>query len=195
MSRLEARSLPGRTVERLQLDEVVLAYGVAGTGEPVLLLHPGLVADGLAGPLCKQQELISSYQLITYHRRGCGDSTAGPTPLAIAAQAADAAALLSHLQVTAAHVVGHSIGGVIALQLAHDRPDLVHSVALLEPSLTGVPTGTALRERILAAQERYRSGDKEGALDVFLTDAFGADWRAAVEAAVPGAVSQAAANV
>jgi pimeloyl-ACP methyl ester carboxylesterase len=183
-------------VERLQRDGIVLEYMASGLGEPVLLIHPSVTADGLSIPVLQRRELASSYRLITYHRRGYGKSTLGPQPVSMADQAADAAALLNHLGVRSAHVVGHSYGGVVALQLAHDHPRLVHSLALLEPPLMAVPSGPALRERtLIPALERYRSGDKEGALDVFLSEVFGSDWRAAVHAAVPGAVSQAEADV
>jgi pimeloyl-ACP methyl ester carboxylesterase len=151
-----------------------------------------VTADGLAVPLLQRQDLTSSYRLIGYHRRGYAGSTTGTPPVSIADQAADAAALLAHLGVRTAHVVGHSYGGVVALQLAHDRPGLVHSLALLEPALMTVPSGALAPSR---AAERYRSGDKQGALDLFLTEVFGPGWRAAVEAAVPGAVSQAEADV
>jgi len=86
-------------------------------------------------------------------------------------------------------VVGHSYGGVIALQLAHDRPELVGSLALLEPALQMVPSGPGhVARNIVPAVERYRSGDVAGALDTFLGAVFGPGWRVVVEEAVPGAV-------
>lgn len=183
-------------MERLQRDGAVLEYAVEGVGEPVLLIHPSVTADGLAVPLLQREDLTSSYRLIGYHRRGYAGSTTGTPPVSIADQAADAAALLAHLGVPTAHVVGHSYGGVVALQLAHDRPRLVHSLALLEPALMMVPSAAARRARTFTpAAERYGSGDKEGGLDLFLTEVFGPDWRAAIEAAVPGAVSRAEAAV
>jgi pimeloyl-ACP methyl ester carboxylesterase len=58
--------------------------------------------------------------VIAYHRRGYRGSGMGTPAASIADQAEDAAALLDHLGVPSAHVGGHSYGGVIALQLAHD---------------------------------------------------------------------------
>jgi pimeloyl-ACP methyl ester carboxylesterase len=119
-----------------------------------------------------------------------------PSPsVTVSDWAADAGALLDHLGVGQVHVVGHSIGGVIALQLANDQPDRVHSLALLEPALQMVPSAPAHQEEaILPAIIRYLSGDKEGAVDHFLGAVFGSGWRSAVETAVPGGVSLAIAD-
>jgi pimeloyl-ACP methyl ester carboxylesterase len=172
-------------MEKFERDGAVLEYSTSGVGDPVLLI-----------PLSRQPVLAGSYRIITYHRRGYGRSTVGGSPVTMADQAADAAALLGHLTVPQAHVVGHSYGGLVALQLAVDRPDLVRSLALLEPPLMAVPSAAALRDEVLLpALARYRSGDRHGALDLFLTEVFGPDWQAAVEAAVPGGVSDAQASV
>jgi pimeloyl-ACP methyl ester carboxylesterase len=183
-------------VERLHRDGAILAYADHGVGQPVLLIHPSVTADGLAVPLLQQPELTQACRIVTYHRRGYGESTVGTQPLGLAEQAGDAAAVLGSLGIRRAHVIGHSYGGVVALQLAHDRPELVHSLALLEPPLMAVPSAAALRTgTLLPAVEGYRAGDKQGALDMFLRAVFGRNWREAVEAAVPGAVTRAEAAV
>src|SRR5512143_254916 len=102
-------------MERVQVDGAMIEYEVRGSGEPVLLIHLSVLADGLARPLFAEPELTSRYQLIHYHRRGYMGSTRGTEPLTIARQASDAAALLRHLGVRSAHVVGHSFVGTIAL--------------------------------------------------------------------------------
>ena len=63
-------------MERLQGDDAVLEYETKGGGEPVLLIHASVTADGLAFPLLQRQELTSLYLLITYHRRGYGGTHA-----------------------------------------------------------------------------------------------------------------------
>jgi pimeloyl-ACP methyl ester carboxylesterase len=123
-------------------------------------------------------------------------STLGTEPPTFARQAGDAAALLRHLGIQAAHVVGHSFGGNIALQLALDAPDLVHSLALLEPPLRMVPSGKASFERInLPMINAYRAGDKRKAVELFSDAVFGPDWRTIVEQAVPGGVEQAVQDI
>jgi len=182
-------------VERLDHDDAVLEYEVHGAGDAILLIHLNLTADGLAGPLLRDGTLESSYLIIHYHRRGYRGSTTGTPPVSIPDQAADAAALLSHLGIHRAHIVGHSYGGVIGIQLARDRPDLVHSLALLEPALQMVPSGRAHLERnVFPAVEMYRAGDRRGAVATFVGGVFGPGWEALVEEVVPGGVEQAAAD-
>ena len=179
-------------MECVQIDDAQIEYEVRGHGEPVFLIHLSIVANGLAYPLFARPEIAGSYQLIHFHRRGYGASSLGGVPLTAAREAADAAALLKHLGIRRAHVVGHSFGGQIALQLALDAPDLVHSLALLEPSLPAAPGGSARLQQLFApVMEAYRAGDKRKALELLSDRIFGPGWQAIVEQAVPGGMVQA----
>ncbi len=179
-------------MEYLEIDSAVIEYEVQGKGEPVLLIPLSLVGDGLGRPLLARPELASRYQLIHYHRRGYMGSTLGTEPLTATRQAADAAALLRHLGVKTAHIAGHSFGGLIGLQLALDSPELVHSIALLEPPLRMVPSAQASFERVnLPMINAYRAGDKRKAVELFSNAVFGPNWQAIVEQSVPGGVEQA----
>ena len=83
--------------------------------------------------------LTERYQLVRYHRRGyAGSSTVGRS-FSITDQATDCAELIRGLGIERAHIVGHSSGGPIALQLALDAPEMVESLVLLEPGLLDVP--------------------------------------------------------
>ncbi len=176
-------------MDKLQVDDAVIEYEVRGKGEAVLLIHPSMVADGLALPLFGQPKVADEYQLIHYHRRGWMGSTRGSAPLTFERGAADAAVLLKQLQIRRAHVVGHSFGGNIAMQLAVDAPELVHSLALLETPLWAVPSGRAnFEETMLPMLSAYRSGEKEKSALMFCNAVFGPDWQSIVEQAVPGGV-------
>src|SRR5690348_14257227 len=178
------KAIQGRTMERLEVDDAVIEYEVQGNGEPVLLIPLSVIIDGLGRPLLAEPELASHYRLIHYHRRGYMGSTLGSEPLTASRQASDAATLLRHLGVKAAHVVGHSFGGLIALQLAVDAPELVHSLALLEPPLRMVPGAQASVERnILPMMGAYHSGNKRQAVEIFGNAIFGPEWQSAVEQA------------
>jgi pimeloyl-ACP methyl ester carboxylesterase len=168
-----------------------LEYEVRGGGEPVLFIHGSHIADAFL-PLMDQTSL-AGYRLIRYHRRGFAGSTKHDGPFSIERQAADAVALLRHLGVKRAHVVGHSYGGVTALQLAFDAPDVVHSLVLLEPAITWVPSGAEFAEKTMApAMERYHAGDRVGALETFLkVMVVGPDWRRTIARTVPGGPEQA----
>jgi pimeloyl-ACP methyl ester carboxylesterase len=167
-----------------------LAYQVSGSGEPVLLMHGALIADAFR-PLLTQSSLARGYRLIVYHRRGYGHSGPPSEPMTIERQAADCTALLRHLGVERAHIVGHSLGGAIAIQLALDNPDVVHSLAVLEPALFGQETGKAYRESLERGEQRYREAAADVVVDEFLRMRFGPDYRDAVEKVLPGAFSQA----
>jgi pimeloyl-ACP methyl ester carboxylesterase len=179
------------TMESMTANGVRLEYEVRGTGDPLVLSHVGLVADAFA-PLMNQQAL-RSYRLIRYHRRGHGGSTHTAGPVSIADQAADLAGLLDHLGIGRAHVAGHSISGLIALQLAADRPDLVGTLVLMEPPLrrhTNGPGVQAMSERIAVGYQRYGQGNREGAIDSFLSPLFGPDYREILERALPDSWTQ-----
>ena len=179
-------------MERAKVNGVELEYEVKGSGEPVLLISP--VVAGAFLPFFSAPALVDRYRLIRYHKRGWGGSTHTAPPVRIADHAADAAALLDLLGVTRAHVAGHSSGGAVAMELAFERPDLVHTLALLEPSLLSVPSGQALFERAAPCLEAYRGGDHEGAVAGFLSLVSGLDWetcRGVIDEHVPGGVAQA----
>ena len=169
-----------------------LVYELRGEGEPVLLIHGALIEDTFL-PLLGEPAL-SDYRLILYHRRGYGRSARLTGPFSIADQAADARALLEHLGVDRAHVVGLSSGGIIAMQLALDAPQRVHSLVLLEPALgSHFMSGLSLRDRSYFMLGRVRAalGNPASGADAFLRFAAGPDWREHIAATVPGGPEQA----
>jgi pimeloyl-ACP methyl ester carboxylesterase len=179
-------------VESAKVNGVELEYEVVGSGEPVLLISP-VLADGFL-PLLSEPALADRYQLIRYHKRGWVGSTHTPPPVSIADHAADAAALLDHLELPRAQIAGHSSGAAVAAQLALDHPERVHTLILLELSLLSVPSGEAFFQQAGPAFEAYASGDHEGALAIFMSAVSGLDWetcRVALEELLPGAVEQA----
>jgi pimeloyl-ACP methyl ester carboxylesterase len=180
-------------LKRLSIDGAELEYEVVGAGEPVVLIHGALIAEAYA-PLCAEPALTAHYRLVRYHRRGYAGSSRVSAPFSIAQQAADCRALLRGLGIERAHVVGHSSGGVIALQLALDAPEVVHSLVLLEPALLDVPSGPLFAEAIGPALQMYQAGNKEGALDGFLRVAIGPAYRSFLDELIPGGYAQALAD-
>jgi pimeloyl-ACP methyl ester carboxylesterase len=178
-----------RAMQKATLNGVELEYEVTGSGEPVLLISP-VLADGFL-PFLSERALADHYQLIRYHKRGWAGSTRTAQPVSIADHVIDAAALLEHLAVPRAHVAGHSSGGAIALQMALDRPELVHTLVLLEPSLLSVPGAQAFFQTAGPALDAYAAGDHEQALAIFMTAVSGLDWKACrtlIDERIPGAV-------
>src|SRR5579871_6667690 len=105
--------------QRLSIDGAVLEYEFVGEGEPVVLIHGAFIAEAYA-PLCREQTLTERHRMLRYHRRGYANSSSAPAPFSIVQQAADCRAVLRGCGIQRAHIVGHSSGGCIALQLALD---------------------------------------------------------------------------
>jgi pimeloyl-ACP methyl ester carboxylesterase len=169
-----------------------IAYHDTGSGDAVLLLHPGFVADGMV-PLLDRPEL-ASYRLIAPHRRGYGDSDPASPPVSMEDLAADLIGLLDALEIGRTHAVGHSFGANVALEACRLVPDRIASLALLEPPLGFFlsPESTAvLMGAIGEAMRQFAAGDNQAAATAWLNGAFGPGWEAAVERALPGAVAQA----
>jgi pimeloyl-ACP methyl ester carboxylesterase len=178
-------------MDRANVNGVELKYEVRGAGEPVLLIDM-LIADCFV-PLLPEPALAHGYQLIRYHKRGWVGSTRTSPPVSIGEHAADAAALLEHLDVARAHIVGHSTGASIGAQLALDRPEKVHTLTLLEPTLVSLPRARAFLTAAGPVFEAYRGGDHAGAFAMFAAAASGLDWRAChalLEQRIPGVVAQ-----
>lgn len=167
-----------------EINEVMLETLDRGSGEPVVFVHGSMGDECFA--VLEEPVLTGSYRLIHYHRRGWGNSELPEAPVSIPQQAADCKALLQHLGIERAHLVGQSYGAVISLQTVLDAPELVHSLCLLEPALPSVlsnsPEFGATAEK---AGSLYISGDKTGAIDTFGRDVCGADFRAAFDQTLP----------
>ena len=181
-------------MESADINGVLLEYEVTGSGEPILLISTGPIADSFL-PFFSEKALVESHRLIRYRQRLLDRSA--ERPVSFAEHAADAVALLAHLGIRRAHIAGHSTGAAIALQLAVDHPDVVHTLALLEPTLPAAPNSAAFFDKAGPTLAAYASGDREAAMVAFLSLACSLDWqrcRAAIEQHVPGGVALAIAN-
>jgi len=103
-------------------------YEEQGSGDPLLLIM-GLGADSAAW-LFQVPEFARRYRTIAFDNRGVGRSAKPPGPYTIAEMADDAAGLLDVLGIERAHVVGVSMGGMIAQELALRHPQRVWGLVL-----------------------------------------------------------------
>jgi pimeloyl-ACP methyl ester carboxylesterase len=106
-----------------------LYYESYGEGEPLVLI-PG---TGFAGNVWSPSQvptLSKTVRVITLDVRGCGRSSAPEGVYTIEQMACDVAALLDHLGLAQAHILGHSMGGRIGIALALAFPDRVCSLIL-----------------------------------------------------------------
>lgn len=181
-----------KTWQRASLEGIELEYRTVGVGQPVVLVHAGVFADWFE-PLLEEPSL-SGFRFVVYHRVGYAGSSHVSAPISIAQQAAQLRALMRSSGIERAHIVGHSSGGNIAIQLALDAPEMVQSLALLEPALPVPPGAAPPRPGATSAAELFRTGDKAGAVDAFMKAVAGPTWREVLDRMLPGAFAQAVAD-
>jgi pimeloyl-ACP methyl ester carboxylesterase len=110
-----------------------LYYEVHGNGKPLVLLHGGVAASEAFGtnlPL-----LAATHQVIAVHLQGHGHTRDVDRPLRFETLADDVAALIEHLGLKKAAVLGYSLGGGVALQLAIRHPALVERLVVVSQAM------------------------------------------------------------
>ena len=103
-------------------------YEIHGEGEPLLLLHGAFGTIELWGPILAT--LAENHQVIAVEFQGHGRTADIDRPLTYEQLVKDTAALMRHLDIEQADIVGYSLGGIVALGLAIEHPDLVRKLAV-----------------------------------------------------------------
>lgn len=114
---------------KVELPGTELHYERAGEGEPLLLIQ-GMSANHLAWGRPFSSLLERDFEVICFDNRGIGLSAAATEAFSTAEMAADTAALLDALEIESAHVLGISMGGMIAQELALAHPAKLRSLTL-----------------------------------------------------------------
>lgn len=137
-----------------------LYYERAGEGEPMLLIQ-GMSATHLAWGRSFLDVLEQSFDCIVFDNRGMGNSGRAELPFTIADLAADALGLLDALELDRVHVVGISMGGMIAQELALAHPERIRTLTI-GASYCGGPEGTLMApEDLQLLGAAYVSGEPE----------------------------------
>jgi len=106
---------------------VDLYYETHGHGEPLIFVPSTAYSGEVWKP--SQMPLAQSLNIIFHDPRGCGRSVAAQSVYTIEHMALDIVALMDHLKLASAHLIGHSMGGRIALSLAENFPGRVKKVS------------------------------------------------------------------
>jgi pimeloyl-ACP methyl ester carboxylesterase len=135
-----------------------LYYERSGSGEPMLLIQ-GMAATHLAWGRPFLEALGRDFECIVYDHRGMGNSRQAELPFTIVDLAGDALALLDALGLETVHVVGISMGGMIAQELALAHPERVRTLTI-GASYCGGPDGVLMDpEDLVLLGEAWKSGD------------------------------------
>jgi 3-oxoadipate enol-lactonase len=144
-----------------RVGEIELSYERAGSG-PVLLLIMGMSGTFDHWDAGFLEDLRRDFDVIVYDHRGVGSSARlEQDPLTIAQLAEDAAGLLTALQVDAAHVLGISMGGMVAQELALAHPERIDTLTLGCTYCGGEGSALAAEEVMRRLAEGMSSGVRE----------------------------------
>jgi pimeloyl-ACP methyl ester carboxylesterase len=137
-----------------------LHYERSGSGEPLLMIQ-GMSATHLAWGEELLDALRPEFETIVFDNRGMGRSGRAELPFEVADMAADTAALMEALELESAHVLGISMGGAIAQELALAHPDKIRTLTLGATFCGGPEAVLMAPEDLQMLGAAYASGDPE----------------------------------
>lgn len=138
-----------------------LAVSVQGAGTPILTLHAG-VCDRRSWQWCVPSWAAAGYRAVGYDRRGFGDTRYEAEPYD---SLADLRAVTAATDARPAYVVGNSMGGTLAIDLALAHPDEVLALVLIGSLASGAPNEAWHQSPLEAAAEAEISAAAAGDLD------------------------------
>ncbi len=146
-----------------RVGEIELSYERAGSGPPLLMIM------GMSGTFDHWNadflaDLREDFETIVYDHRGVGASTRLEGQVTIAQFAEDAAGLLAALGLESAHVLGISMGGMVAQELALNHPQRIRALTLGCTYCGGEGSALTSEEVMRKLAEGMMSGDRERAL-------------------------------
>jgi pimeloyl-ACP methyl ester carboxylesterase len=146
---------------RAEINGAELNYELAGDGPPVVLVHEGVCDLRMWDELV--EALAPEFTVLRYDLRGYGDSTLPPGPFS---QSGDLLALLDHVGIERAALVGVSYGGRVALDTAFVAPDRITGLVLAAPALHDHEWSQAVREFGNEEERLLDAGDIEAATEL-----------------------------
>lgn len=146
-------------------------YSVTGTGPPIIFVHG--IGARRSGWDDIVRRLKDDFTCITYDLRGHGLSPVPPVPYSLDELVEDLEALRARLGIEKAHIVGHSLGGMIAPAYARTHPDRVMTLGLLSTAAGRSRQDAARVKGVIAAMEERGIPDiLDTLVDRWFTDEF-----------------------
>ena len=136
-----------------------LYYATHGTGRPLILLHGGLGSGEMFGPVLTQ--LADHHQVVAVDLQGHGRTADIDRPIDIRLMADDIAALIDQLHLDKPDIVGYSLGGGVAMQVAFKYPDKIRRL---------VAVSANIRRDAIPAEMLAQQGQVSAAAAEFMKD-------------------------
>ncbi len=134
----------------LSLNDITLHYEIDGSGPPLLLLA-GMLSDSAAWSILVPL-LTPYFTVIRPDNRTTGRTRPWDAPADCALMAQDALALMDHLKIDRFHVGGHSLGGLLSLEIAHAAPERAATATVLASGRVRSPRTAAVFDALLAVR-------------------------------------------
>jgi pimeloyl-ACP methyl ester carboxylesterase len=142
-----------------EVNGINLYYETHGSGRPLILLHGGLMSGETFGPVLPL--LAEHHKVVAVDLQGHGRTADIDRPIDIRLMAGDIAALIDHLKLDKADVVGYSLGGGVALQTAAQYPTKVRRLVMVSANL---------RPDAIYPEMRVQQGQVNAAAAEFMKD-------------------------
>jgi pimeloyl-ACP methyl ester carboxylesterase len=135
----KASILDNMPPQNITVDDISIAYKQIGNADakPIILITGAGATMDMWNPLLIEKLISANYKVIIFENRGVGQSTVGTKEFSINQFANDTLGLLDALKISKADVLGWSLGGFIAQQLALTHPEKVNSLILYATSCGG----------------------------------------------------------
>ncbi len=148
-------------MQRARINGIEIAYELGGAGAPLVMIHGAQGDQTMFTAMA--DALAPRFRVLTFDQRGSGLSEKPDMPYSIAMLADDTAALMDHVGFPAAHIIGVSMGGMIAQEFALRHPDRTRTL-ILGCTTPGGPNAIrapgaapAYSTREMTAEERGRA--------------------------------------
>ena len=170
-------------IKTVNVNGYPMAYQETGSGIPIVFLHPSV--DDYRTWYAQVPEFSKSYRVIAVSLRHYYPEKwngAGEAP-SIAQHASDVAALIKKLNLGKAHLIGNSLGGTVALNVANLYPEFIRSLILVAGNMESLMPETPEKQKRMAdgkargesVRANYATGGPEKAAQAWLAS-YGAAW-------------------